>query len=102
MVTSKPRTPDKDQLVKVNVWKGSEQTCSSSRISSFPVAVFAKVRHGHAPVLNASVSLHVKVESENGRMFSLPPIWMKDTGSGGVNNLTFKRNLIFCLFQSLI
>ena len=102
MVTSKPRTPDKDQLVKVKVWTGPEQTWSSSMSSSFPLSVFAEVKHGNAPVLNASVSLHVKVESENGRMFSLLPIWMKDTGSGGVNNLTFERNLIFCLFQSLI
>ena len=91
MVTSKPGTPDKDQLVKVKVWTGSEQTWSSSVNCYFPLSLFAMIKHGHAPVLNASVSLHVKVESDNGTKFSLPPIWMKDTGSGGVNNLTLKE-----------
>ena len=85
MVTSKPRTPDKDQLVSLNVWTSSPQSWSQS--SSSPLAVYAEVMFGQEPVNNASVFLQVEVEKSDGSTLILPSTLMIDNGFEGSYHL---------------
>ena len=83
MVTSKPKTTDKDQLVKVKVWTSHEHPQSEIWDSHLPLAVYAEVMIGHYPVVNASAFLHVEMTNNNGTIFSMLPIQMFDNGYGG-------------------
>ena len=76
-MTSKPRTRDENQLVRVTSWTGHDGGVAE------PVAVFAEVYLGSAPVVNAAVMLEVEVEDENGTIFALLPLSMQDDGRGG-------------------
>merc|ERR1711892_383311 len=59
-VTSKPRTSDENQLVRVTSWTGHDGG------AAVPLAVFAEVYLGSSPVVNAAVKMEVEVEDENG------------------------------------
>ena len=81
-VTSKPRTRDENQLVRIDSWTSHDRGIDVSQ----PLAVFAQVHLGSSPVINASVLLDVEVENENGTIFALLPIIMQDNGRGGNAN----------------
>ena len=81
-VSSKPRTRDENQLVRINSWTSHDRGIDVSQ----PLAVFAQVHLGSSPVINASVLLDVEVENENGTIFALLPIIMQDNGRGGNAN----------------
>ena len=63
--------------MRVTSWTSHDQGFA------LPVAVFAEVYLGIAPVVNASVMLEVEVEDENGTIFALLPLSMQDDGRGG-------------------
>ena len=81
-MTSKPRTRNENQLVRVNSWTGHDGGVA------VPVAVFAEVYLGSSPVVNAAVMLEVEVEDENGTIFALLPLSMQDDGRGGRTYIT--------------
>ena len=87
VVTSKPKTTDKDQLVKVKVWTSHEHPQSGLWDSHLPLAVYAEVMIGHSPVIDASAFLHVEMTNNNGTIFSMLPIQMFDNGYGGKNDM---------------
>ena len=90
-VSSKPRTRDENQLVRINSWTSHDQGIDVSQ----PLAVFTQVHLGSSPVINASVLLDVEVENENGTIFALLPIIMQDNGRGGNANYYSLSHRVF-------
>ena len=83
IVTSKPRTRDESELVSVKVWTDRDQDGDRKITGEKPLAIFASVSKGGAPVIEAKVTLDVEVENENGTIFALLPIHLLDNGLGG-------------------
>ena len=81
-VESKPRDLGTFGLVNVNAWINSDETDDTVTFDQ-PLSIFASVTRGNSPVLNAKVTMVVKVGMRNGTVETYGPIPLLDNGNGG-------------------
>ena len=81
-VESKPRDLGTFGLVKVNAWINSDET-DDTVTSNEPLKIFASVTRGNSPVLDAKVTMTMKVGLRNGSTTTYGPLQLFDNGSGG-------------------
>ena len=84
MVTSKPRTQNTNQLVRVKVWTSQDYSALDTPWpSALPLAVYARVTVGDYPVQLATVDLQVVIERREGSILTMLPRQMRDGGNTG-------------------
>ena len=81
-VESKPRDLGTFGLVNVDTWINSDET-DDAVTPDQPLAIYASVKRGNSPVLNAKVSVIMKVVMRNGTTTAYGPLELFDNGSGG-------------------
>jgi len=66
-----------EDIISVKVW-----TNESPMEELKPIGIFAQVKKGNSPVINARVVLDIEVENENGSILLLPLVALGDDGLG--------------------
>ena len=87
-VESKPRDLGTFGLVNVDAWLNSDET-DDAVTADQPLSIYASVKRGDSPVLNARVTVVMKVSMTNGTTTSFGPLELYDNGSGGMFNPYF-------------
>ena len=83
-VESKPRDLGTFGLVNVNAWINSDET-DDTVTPNEPLSIFASVTRGNSPVLDAKVTMTMKVGLRNGSTTTYGPFQLYDNGSGGTS-----------------
>ena len=88
-VTSKPRSRDEQDLINIKTWINGNAT---NGMAAAPITVYVSVNKGDWPVLDARVTVKVRVDDEvTGNVVMIKPLEMLDDGFGGnLNLLTLK------------
>ena len=81
-VESKPRDSGTFGLVNVDAWINSDET-DDAITADQPLAIYASVKRGNSPVLNAKVAVLMEVVMRNGSTTAYGPLELYDNGSGG-------------------
>ena len=87
-VESKPRDLGTFGLLNVDAWINSDET-DDTVTPDQPLSIYASVKRGNSPVLNAKVTVIMNVVMRNGSTTSFGPFELHDNGSGGTLQTTF-------------
>jgi len=66
------------ELLTLSSWVSTRQWSADFK----HLTLFTKIRKGNKPVVNASVSTSIEIETENGTFLGMSPKWMFDDGAG--------------------
>ena len=91
-VESKPRDLGTFGLVNVDAWINSDET-DDTVTPDHPLSIYASVKRGNSPVLNAKVTVIMNVVMRNGSTTSYGPFELYDNGSGGTLKSYFYNKL---------
>ena len=86
-VETKPRDSGTFGLVNVDAWINSDET-DDAITADQPLAIYASVKRGNSPVLNAKVAVIMEVVMRNGSTTAYGPLELYDNGSGGRLNIS--------------